>query len=401
VTRQRILFVDDDANILEGLRNFLRKDRLRWDMVFAASGASALAECASGAFDVIVCDMRMPVMDGATLLQQVKRDYPETTRIVLSGQAEHEGTLRALAIAHQFLSKPCDGDVLRGVIERTCALRALLVNDTVKQIIGRVHRLPSEPGIYWELMKAASRPNVSTKEVAAIVEREPAMTAKVLQLVNSAYFGLARRVTSIQDAITYLGLDLVKALTLTAQVFKSPDGAAIRGLSLTALQKHSLLTARLAGAFASSPKQREEAFTAAMVHEIGQVVLALGFPDRFPEVAQTRRDPQPPQYLIERELFEVTHAEVGAYLLGSWGLPFTIVEAVAFHHEPGLASTGDSELLTVVHVAAALAHRHAKDPVDAQPDMAFLESVGLAARLPEWEAIARKQFDALAEQERS
>ena len=396
MTQKRILFVDDDANILAGLRNFLRKDRQRWDMAFAPSAEAALAECARGAFDIVVCDMRMPVMDGAALLQLIKQDYPETTRIVLSGQAEREGTLRALPVAHQFLSKPCDGETLRAVLERTCNLRELLVNDKVKQIVGRVHRLPSEPGIYWELMNAASRPNVSTAEVAAIVERDPAMTAKVLQLVNSAYFGLARRVSSIREAITYLGLDLVKALTLTAHVFKGPNSSPIGRLSLAELQQHSLLTARLAGRFASSPKQREEAFAAAMVHDIGEVVLALGFPDRFPSMAGDHPETPKAQYLIERELFDVTHAEVGAYLLGIWGLPFTIVEAVAFHHEPAQAPGGDLELLASVHVADALAHRHAGHAGEAQPDAVFLESAGLAGRLPEWEALAREHFETLA-----
>ncbi len=397
MTRQRILFVDDDANILAGLRNFLRKDRHRWDMEIATSGESALSAFAAGAFDIIVCDMRMPGMDGATLLERVKKDYPETTRIVLSGQAERDGIVRAIPVTHQFLSKPCDGEVLRGVLERTCGLRALLVSDTIRKIIGRVHRLPSVPGIYWELMNAASRSNVATAEIAAIVEREPAMTAKILQLVNSAYFGLAQHVTSIQQAVNYLGIDLLKGLTLTTHVFESQNDVRVAGLSLADLQKHSLLTALLTRRFASSPKLREEAFTAAIVHDIGRVVLALGFPDRFSELTHPR-DSSQPAHLLERELFGATHAEVGAYLLGIWGLPFSIVEAVAFHHEPGLASGGDLELLAIVHAAEMLSNLGGGDPAAAAPDVAFFEAAGLGARLPVWEALARKFFDGLAGQ---
>jgi len=397
MTSQRILFVDDDANIVAGLRNFLRKDRHRWDMVFATSAEAALAEFASSAFDIIVCDMRMPGMDGATLLGRIKDDYPETTRIVLSGQADREGIVRALPVTHQFLSKPCEGDVLRGVLERTCRLRALLVNDTVKKIIGRVHRLPSVPGIYWELVNAASLPDVGAADIAAIVEREPAMTAKVLQLVNSAYFGLAQPITSIRQAVTYLGTDLVKGLALTAHVFESPAGAPVRGLCLASLQKHSLVTAQLARLFASSAKQREEAFTAGVVHDIGEVVLALGYPDRMPAPTDGE-EPGAAPWSLERERFGATHAEVGAYLLGIWGLPFAIVEAVAFHHEPAGAAVGDVELLAIVHVADALARREASGRTDLGPDVAFLGAAGLSARLPEWEARAREHFVATATQ---
>ncbi len=392
MNRQRILFVDDDPSVLGGLRNFFRKDRHRWDLVFAASGESALAEFAAGHFDVIVCDMRMPGMDGATLLQHVKDDYPETTRIVLSGQADEKGIARALPVTHQFLSKPCDGEVLRAVLERTCGLRALLVNDGIKKIIGGVNRLPSHPGLYWELVSVISRGDATADEIAGIVECDPAMTAKILQLVNSAYFGLAQRVTSIAQAITYLGSDLVKGLTLGMQVFKAFDGVTTPGFSLTQLQQHSLMTARLARRLAPSARLRDESFTAAMVHDIGEVVLAIGCKERLAELMLARETQQAPLHVVERQLFGVTHAEVGAYLLGIWGLPFTMIEAVAFHHEPGM-TVGDPELLALVHVADALVPRGDDTSSPVRPDLAFLEAAGLASRLPQWREIAFEHLD--------
>jgi HD-like signal output (HDOD) protein len=391
MSRPRIIFVDDDPNVLAGLRDRLRRDRQRWDMAFVTSGDSALIEFAAGAFDIIVSDMRMPGMDGAALLERIKNEYPETTRIVLSGQAEREAIIRALPFTHQFLSKPCDGDVVRAVLERICGLRALLLNETVKKIVGRVDRLPSIPAIFWELMEMVSRSDVGTAQIAAIVERDPAMTAKILQLVNSAYFGLAQHITSIQQALVYLGVDLVKGLTLTARVFESVNGAPARGAPLASLQKHSLLTAQLAQRFASGARLRDEAYTAAMVHDIGEVVLAVGYPDRMRE-ARRPENPQTPQHVAEREVFGATHADVGAYLLGIWGLPLTIVEAVAFHHEPGQAVASDAELLAIVHVADALVHRELGDPAAAPLDMRFIEAAGLAQRLVQWEAVACKYF---------
>jgi HD-like signal output (HDOD) protein len=391
MTRQRILFVDDDPNVLGGLSSLLRKDRRRWDIEFAESGEAAFAMFASGPFDAIVCDMRMPGMDGAALLQRVKWAFPETTRIVLSGQADRDGIIRALPVTHQFLSKPCDADVLRGVLERVCGLQTLLVNDTMRKIIGRVHRLPSEPSTYWELVRAAERQDVSTADVAAIVERDPAMSAKVLQLVNSAYFGLVQRVTSIAVAITYIGIDLLKALTLSTHVFKALEGPH-KG-QLTALQNRSLMTARLAHRFASDAKQRDEAFSTAIVHDVGEVVLAYAFPERFLEMIRVSAERHQSWYAAEPEFFGTSHAEVGAYLLGIWGLPISMIEVVAYHHEPRKAPVGNPHVLAIVHAADILARRLIGYPDAVEPDMDFLQQVGLAQRLPEWESIARDLFD--------
>jgi putative nucleotidyltransferase with HDIG domain len=200
---------------------------------------------------------------------------------------------------------------------------------------------------------------------------------------------------SILQAVNYLGIDVVKGLTLTTQVFESQNQAHVGGISLANLQKHSLLTAALAQRFASTPTLREEAFTAGIVHDIGKVVLALGFPDRVQELTRSP-DNERPAHLVEKEQFGATHAEVGAYLLGTWGLPLTIVEAVAFHHEPGRAVGANPELLAVLHVAEALARLGCADPDATPPDVAFLDAVGLATCLPAWEALAREHFDTMA-----
>src|SRR5262249_35044517 len=157
-----------------------------------ATGATeALAELKIAPVDIVISDMRMPGLDGASLLAKIKEDYPATARLILSGHAERDAILRALPVAHQFLSKPCDATVLRTAIERTCDLHRLLEDEAIRQVVGRLDRLPSVPQTYVELTEAASRPGASTSDFATIIERDPAMSAKVLQLVNSAYFGVA------------------------------------------------------------------------------------------------------------------------------------------------------------------------------------------------------------------
>lgn len=129
--RARILFVDDEPALLEGLRNLLRRDRDRWDMAFAIGGAAALEELARQPADLVVADLRMPGIDGLSLLSEVRRQWPATARMVLSGHAEEDMAWRATAVAHQFLSKPIEPDALRGVIERTLDLCRLLQSPEV------------------------------------------------------------------------------------------------------------------------------------------------------------------------------------------------------------------------------------------------------------------------------
>src|SRR5688572_30352711 len=337
---KRILFVDDEPQILDGLRDLLRKQRKQWTMVFALGGEAALRELEKQPFDVVVSDMRMPGIDGATLLTRVKEQYPASARIILSGHAERDSIVRALPVAHQFLNKPCDATLLRVVVERACELQRLLQNENIRCLIGKLDKLPSVPHTYWELTRVASRPDVALEDLAAIVEQDPAMTVKVLQLVNSGYFGMPQRLSSVRQAVSYLGTDLLKALALSAHAFGTVGQGKTQLFSLEALQRHALSTARMVKRMVPDPKLAGEPFTAALVHDIGRIVLAVGVPDVLDEALRQERNSGRPAHQVERELLGVCHAEVGAYLLGVWGLPLPIVEAVAYHHSPSMASEG-------------------------------------------------------------
>lgn len=380
--RPRILFVDDEEPVLDGLRDYLRKDRQRWEMVFAVGGVAALAEFARQPFDVVVSDMRMPGMDGAELLGRIKADYPGAARLVLSGHAEREAILRALPVAHQFLSKPCEPHLLRQAIERTSGLAGLLAGDRIRAIAGRMDRLPSVSATFLELQRAVSEPAVAIDRIAEVVQGDPAMSAKVLQLCNSAYFGSARQVNTIKAAVQYLGIELLKGLALSTQVFGAVEAQPVAGLALARLQMHSVLTARAAQLFLSCTPLGEEAFTAGLMHDVGKIVLALGMPEEYAAIVAEAGRGGRPEHEVEREALGVTHAEAGAYLLGVWGLPFSIIESTAFHHRPGEVSDGPSDVLAAVHAADALLHD------GGTLDLAFLERAGRTKDLPEWRAIA-------------
>jgi HD-like signal output (HDOD) protein len=377
----RVLFVDDEVAVLEGLENLLRKQRREWEMTFASSGEAALAELDRHPVDVVVSDMRMPGMDGATLLQHVQARCPGAVRIVLSGYAERGAVMRSLPVAQQFLSKPCDADALIAAVGRACRLQALLQSETLRRVAGRLETLPSAPKIYAELTQAMAQDDITSAKLARIIESDPAMVGKTLQLVNSAYFGLARRVTSVDQAVTYLGIEVLKGLVLNAHVFQMASFSPTRVLSLDRLQAHSLLVARLAGRVVK-PILREVAFAAGIVHDVGKIVLASGVPDQFDASIKLAAAEKCAAYEAEQAVLGVTHAEMGAYLLGTWGLPFELIEAVAYHHTPGTVTSGNRDTLAAVHTVDALVSADAR-----VLDMAFLADAGFAGELARWQHI--------------
>jgi HD-like signal output (HDOD) protein len=389
--KRRILFVDDEPHVLEGLRNQMRKQRQVWEMLFATSGKAALEELARAPVDVIVSDMRMPVMDGAELLGHVRDLYPETARIVLSGHAEREAIARVVSVAHQFMSKPTDANTVRIVIERTCRFQALMIDEGIRRVVGALDQLPSLPDTYLQLVRATEDPEVAIADIARIVEGDLAMSLKVLQLVNSAYFGLPQKTESIARAVTYLGVENLKGLVVAVHVFNSNNFPVIAGLSPVRMRDEALLTANLARQIVRDPKLADAAFAAGIMHDVGHIVLARDPTKRYGEVWSAAHTSGEPIGITEMRELGVTHGIVGAYLLGIWGLPFILAETVAFHDIPSSVTEGNLEILAAVHladgvVAAAFGKR---DPLAAGDiDAPFLKKLGLLGDVPKWHAKA-------------
>jgi HD-like signal output (HDOD) protein/CheY-like chemotaxis protein len=393
--KTRVLFVDDEPSILDGLRNVLRRQRHDWDMAFAVGAGAALDELERQPADVVVSDMCMPDMDGAALLERVRDLYPGTARIVLSGHAEREAIVRALPVAHQYLSKPFEADQLIAVITRTAGLHAHLDDPVLRGMIAGLDRLPSVPLVYLEITRAAAQPNSTLDDISEIVERDPALVAKVLQVVNSAYFGLRRELRSIRAAVQYLGADVLKGLALGGQVFGTAQIKPFEGFSLEGLQQHSLHTARLARRLVGTGAGLDDVFTAAIVHVVGQIVLATGQREQFAEVRRRARAERRAYHEVEQETFGASHAGIGAYLLGMWGLPFPIVEAVAYHHSPRLVAVGERRLLAAVHLADALVSAAEPDAAasgaEHRLDIGFLDGCGITPDLVRWTQWAREE----------
>jgi HD-like signal output (HDOD) protein/ActR/RegA family two-component response regulator len=359
VTKKRILFVDDEPNVLAGLRNALRPQRHQWDMTFALGPEEALAKIGESSFDVVVSDMRMPHMDGATLLREIKQRQPQAVRMILTGQTEQESVMKSVFIAHMFLSKPCEPDFLKRVIDRACSLNVLLNSEELRVAAGRVDLLPAAPKTYVELNEALTRPNCSVKDVATIIERDVGLCAKILQLVNSAFFGLPRRIVSLHEAVTYLGTLTIKNLAMALQAFSAAkDKCDLSAAELTTLQDHSLLAGQIARQIDTRDKGKaEEAFLAGVLHEVGWLVKVEG------------------NEIVDKNT--VDRALLGAYLLGLWGLPHPITETVAFHREPQLITHSTFEIVDAIYIAHHLAAEQ-MGTARAELDMDHLGRLGVA-----------------------
>jgi len=346
--------VDDHPDLLQGLKRVFRPMRDQWDMAFAPGGEEALEQVKQECFDVIVTDMRMPSIDGAALLQQVRAICPFTVRIALSGQAKEDTVLRALTSAHQYMSKPCDAEILKTTINKACKVRDLLGEHWMKERISMLNTVPSLPENYSALISELASPDCSIERVMEIVSKDIGMTAKVLHAVNSAFFGSGTPVYSQREALKTLGLDTMRAFIAQGDIFvKSEIDPTL--LSLAKLTEHSVSVANRAREFLGvdghSESMKDGAYTAGLLHEIGRILLAVSSPDKYAEVKFLVLQTKTHLYKAEQEIFGATHAQIGAYLLALWGLPDSIVDTVAEYRDAEKCGTADNALLTALHLA--------------------------------------------------
>jgi HD-like signal output (HDOD) protein/ActR/RegA family two-component response regulator len=392
---KRILFVDDEPALLDGLRGRLRGMRAAWEMVFVESGARAIAEMEHRPVDVIISDMRMPVMDGAQLLAHVGDRWPETVRIVLSGYSEEEQARRLLPIAHQFLSKPCEPAQIEGVVNRCLRLHQLLRDPALRAVVGRVKTLPALPSTYTRLRNAMAHEDTTVQAIAKIVGEDPAIAAKVLQVVNSAFFRLARRITKIDQAVNYLGLLAIRNLVMSVEVFSRWDKEqTTSAITPELLQARAHRVAAVAHELAKSHGTADDALLAGLFHNIGYWVLMQGCPKELQSSVALAREQKIPLHEAERQILGASHAEVGAYLLGLWGLPHDVVEAVAFQYVPQTVQQKSYDVLAALVTAESVAFADAElvpgviERAEVPIDEHYLRSLGAKLSLDEAKALA-------------
>lgn len=358
----RIVIAGDGAGQAGELRQALVDLGLDWD-VLSCTDAGVLSLPAGEAVDVFVCPLRPGSMPGAELLTQLRTRHPEAVRIVLLDKGQESHAIVALDSAHRMLNTPLDASELIEAVDSVIDLRSLLGNDALKQTIGRIGSLPPPPRVYIELTQLLRDPDASNSEVAEVLSQDPAIAAKVLRLCNSAYFSGGRQFTDMRTAVTRLGMQQLRGLVLASETFGSVQSSDT--VDRDAMQERALRTSRLAARLLGG-SSAELAATAGLLAEVGRLLPGV----------RTDAAAAGPDY-----------AEAGAYLLGLWGLPMPIVEAVAYHRTPARMRGAGFWVTGAVHVASALV---AGEEVDTE----YLRAVGVIDKLPQWRSIAESLAEA-------
>ena len=386
-----VLFVDDEKNILQGIKRMLYGMRSEWDMFFANSGKEAIDILHEKDIDIIITDMRMPEMDGNELLRYVRSHFPRTSRIILSGYSDKETILYSTRTAHQFLTKPCDSKSLIQAIRKSYSLHDLINNKDVIKIISKIDRLPSLPEIYHELQTEIDSESVSFQRIGDLISRDIAMSSKVLQLVNSAFFSSAKKITNPRQAAVILGFNTLKSLILYVHIFKQFNNT--WNYPFNRLMEHSLNVGKLSNKIACFEYEDKcfanDAFTAGLLHDIGKLVL-MQIPNYYKDVENFVTREGCSHAEAEYELFGTSHAEVGAYLLSQWGIPDSIVEVVAFHHQIDNLKNIKSSIVPIIYASDILEKQRdfSKFNFDESFDSKYFCNYKLMDKVHEWACIA-------------
>jgi HD-like signal output (HDOD) protein/CheY-like chemotaxis protein len=375
-----IVFVDDDTLVLQGLRRMLRTNVQDWKLHFVAGGPAALAFLDANAVDIVVSDMRMPDVDGAQVLAHARQRWPEAARIVLSGHSDREHVVRSLHESHQYMAKPLEAAQLLAVLHRAVRVRKLRSSHGLARV-GRLDHLPSLPKVYQQISAEMRQESGSMKSIGALIGSDPGLSAKVVQLANSAFFGLPRHVQSPVDAAVMLGLDVLRTIVLnTSLVTSLPEGLA-RAAKLeemaAAATESAALARKLAQAAGADRRTADLVFLASSLKDVGHLVLLSQQPDAYLKWHHEGADPA-----AEAARFGLGHQEAGALLLGLWGLPDEVVEAVLFHHGPVPSEVRQSFVAVLTHLADRLVSP------GAEVDPALLSDPKLAA---EFTALRQRQ----------
>jgi HD-like signal output (HDOD) protein len=388
--KKKILFVDDDPLLLS-VYDAMLDGEPRWQCFTAENGEAALKTLSQEPFDVVVSDMRMPRMDGIELMTVVCHRHPQISRIIISGLGDQEEIARGLETTHQFLTKPVKLSELLATLERIGQLDAYLQDDKLKALAGKLDSLPSFPSAFMQIMTEINSEDPSVEAIADIIIKDPALTAKMLQVANSAAFGLAQKVNNPFEAVQFLGMATVRSLSLSAHVFSSFEQAGLHGFSAQKIWDDALNCAQITRTIMQAEKAAEvdiqDACTAAVLRNTGQLMLAVNFPKEFQQAITQADQLNVPLQTAEQEIFGATHSGVAAYLFGLWGLSAPMVEAVAFHLEPSRSAVSTFSPLAAVHVAHVLSQELCREKLPGQPqqiDQSFLAGIGSDRRLDVW-----------------
>lgn len=359
-----------------------------YEVFTASSGREGMAFLQHTPVDIVVSDLVMPEMNGHEFMTAVAQEHPESMRIVISAHEDQLTVAQCLMFGHRYFSKPFDLKNLSAVLKRICNLKHQVGSTKLKKIIAGLGTLPTPPRIYSRLTEALNSAYASMEDIGQIVQEDPGLTLKLLQIANSAHFGISRRIATPMDAVQIVGLEILRGLVLCVHAFKFYQDRTIRSISATELWDHSMRTAvasrRLARHEQLPHHECEETFVGGLLHDVGKLVLAANADAEYQQVMRRSRNEGVAATVIEQEIFGATHAQVGAYLLGLWGLPEPIVSTVELHHSLENITTQGFTPVTAIHVAQCLEPSPYRI---SRINTSYLKQIGVDNRVLEWQAV--------------
>jgi len=383
----RVLLVDDEPVLLRSMQRLFRATRPEWSLRTAASAADAVLLLEEEATDVLVTDLDLGETDGTDLLGFVMDRWPGTIRIAFTGHASGPQVIRAASVIHQVVHKAGDPETLLDAIERALTSRASIVDETMRGWISGGHELPAAPSLWPRLEEALRRPKTTSEELAALIEQDPAVTARVLQLASSAYFGASSPPRSVAQAANWIGVANLRGLVLSvelARLFRNVPPA----LNVDQIAFDGYRTGRLAMAILRGHPDAARALLGGILHDLGILVRGMRGLEALLADFRTADAMGLSLHTVERKTRGFTHAEVGAALLGVWGIEEALVDIVRDHHV--LPPIGGQPLdgATAVYLANLLVAEADEGLENPRIDV-DASWLGVTAELPAWRELAQ------------
>jgi putative nucleotidyltransferase with HDIG domain len=396
----RILLLADEPGELSKLNALLAEAAPERGIFSASTQKEALAALEKNDFECVFCDLSAGPEVSSQFLQEIWKLRPRTVRFLLARSITPDLMVTCALGANHFLQKPLDALTIGSALSRADAINQFVRNDRIQSLVSRMRTLPSRPSLYLEVMRELRSPTASATTVGELVAKDLAISTKLIQVVNSAFYGLAQQVTDPGAAVLLLGLETTASLVLSIEAFARFDKVKPIYFSMDRVWKHSQGVAasakRIAELLSNDPDVARNAFTAGLLHDIGKLALALNFEEQYQGALKLAEKQKLSPVEVEAQVFGATHAETGAYLLAVWGLPLPIVEAVARHHAPASSLEKHFTATTALHITERLEYAEdlARNGIkDVQIDLNYPPELQLAGRMEELRAIVRRDGD--------
>lgn len=358
--KAKILFIDDQENILQSLKLSLRSMRNEWDMSFAPSGAEGLEMFDRIWPDVVVTDMRMPNLDGTHVLRGIQKRKPDVGKIILSGYSDKETVIKNLQLANEYLSKPCRTQDLIIAIRNTLRTNDIILNPEIKNIVAEIETIPTSSTVYERLIGELENDNAKPQAISEIISQDIALSTNLMRIINCTFFNFPKQAKDIDHAVQMLGSKTLLNIVKSSHLFEKFKELEHSGLSIKMLWEHSLRVAHFAKIIAASSELPEtscnDCVIASMFHDIGKFIFASKMPVQFLEVITMVKKDNCSVDIAERCVLGTSHAEVGAYLLARWGFSHEQISILRSHHSEEVMKSLEVTPQMVLFAANSLDH---------------------------------------------